>query len=47
MSHVPQSTKSGLPPGTLVHVGEARPDQPRITLTACGPDSYRAAVLDG
>jgi len=47
MSHAPQSTKSGLPPGTLVHVGEARPDQPRITLTAYGPDSHRAAVLDG
>lgn len=46
MSHAPQSAKSGLPPGTLVHVGEARPDQPRITLTAYGPDAHRATELD-
>lgn len=46
MSHAPQATKSGLPPGTLVHIGEARPDQPHITLTAYGPESHRSIDLE-
>ena len=45
MSHNPQSAKSGMPPGTLLHVGEARPGQPRITLTAYGLDAHRTAEM--
>lgn len=45
MSHSPQSAKSGMPPGTLLHVGEARPGQPRITLTAYGLDAHRTTEM--
>lgn len=33
-----RSQKSGLPPGTLVHIGEVKTQSPTMTLTCFGPD---------
>lgn len=41
-----RSSKIGLPPGALVHMGEQRLDHPRIELIEYGPDNVREARLD-
>lgn len=38
--------KIGLPPGTLIHIGEKKVEEPRITLVAYSQDQYAEETLD-
>ncbi len=40
------SEKSGLPPGTLVHIGEKRTETAKITLMEYGPDRFLERYVD-
>lgn len=42
-----RSGKSGLPPGTLVYLGERKTESAAVTLFEYGPDSLTEARLDG
>ncbi len=41
-----QSRKAGLPPGTLIHVGEQRLDKPLITILDYDDNTFQERVLD-
>ncbi len=41
------STKAGLPPGTVVHVGERRESATKVTLMRYTPEEFSEADLDG
>lgn len=40
-----KSSKAGLPPGTLVHIGRARTEHPEIKIVAFGPESHRSETM--
>lgn len=41
-----RSVKEGLPPGTLVHIGETRPDAAEVTLFEYGEWGYHEQIVD-
>lgn len=41
-----RSQKAGLPPGTLIHIGEKKLEKPRITLVEYDEDHYEEKVLE-
>ncbi len=43
---VRRSAKEGLPPGTMVHIGEVLGEEVRVTRIAYGPDGFDEQVLD-
>lgn len=47
MMKIRRSRKSGLPPGTLVHIGEERTDRVRIALIRYSESEARVEAIDG
>jgi magnesium transporter len=47
MVRAKRSKKSGLPPGTLVHIGEEKTDRMRTTLITYNPETFQEKQLDG
>lgn len=41
-----RSTKTGLPPGSLVHLGERKLDHARLTLVAYGPEGFAEQAFE-